>query len=114
MTAGLYNFTIEQGTTFRRTFTWTTGTPPTPVDLTGATCRMQIRKSKSKTSALLSDVSAYLSLTPAEGKVSLEIPSTITDNYTFDNGYYSLRVDRTNDKQRLVEGVITISKETTV
>jgi hypothetical protein len=60
MTAGLYNFTIEQGTTFRRTFKWTADYEA--VDLTGADCRMQIRKQKSLTSVPCFDLSDYLTL----------------------------------------------------
>lgn len=111
MTAGLYNFTIEQGTTFRRPFRWTADDEP--VDLTGADCRMQIRKSKSLTSTLLADLTGYLTLDAENGEVTLEIPGEVTYAYTFDTGYYSLRVDRPGDDRRLIEGVAAISRETT-
>ncbi|SIS11546.1 hypothetical protein [Williamsia sterculiae] len=112
MTAGIYNLTIEQGTTARFKFRWTDDGNQ-PVDLTGATCRMQLRRSKSLTSALLSDVTQYLTAVPLDGSVYLEIPDTVTLNYTFSSAHYSLRVDRPGDKKRLIEGVVVISAETT-
>lgn len=112
MTAGLNNFTIEQGTTFRRTFTWTAGGEP--VDLTGAECRMQIRSAKSRTATLLADVTEYLTTNSLIGEIVLEVPGAVTDGYAFDSGHFSLRVDRPGDNRRLVEGTVTVSKETTV
>ena len=55
---------IEQGATFRRTFTWLTGTPSAPVNLTGYSARMQIRKTTASSTA-------YATLTSANGGIVL-------------------------------------------
>jgi hypothetical protein len=39
MTAGKYDFTIEQGATFRRIFRWRQSDGTTPVDLAGTTAK---------------------------------------------------------------------------
>ena len=43
MPAGELDLYIEQGATYRKTLTWKTGSPATPVDLTGYTARLQVR-----------------------------------------------------------------------
>ncbi len=40
---GRYDFTIYQGASFDRTFTWRVGEPSTLVNLSGYTGRMQVR-----------------------------------------------------------------------
>lgn len=112
MSAGQYNFTIEQGTDVRVRFEWTDSNG-TAIDLTGANCRMHWRKAKSTTSKLVADVSEYLTLTGPQGRVDLHIPGEDADDFTFDTARYSLRVDRPSDKHRLIEGVVTNSRETT-
>lgn len=111
MSAGKHNFTIEQGTTLRKKFRWTAAGEP--VDLTGAVCRMQIRKSKSTTSVLIADWTDYLTLDAPDGSVLLEVPGDVTYAYVFDTGLYSLRVDRPGEGKRLIEGLVTNSRETT-
>jgi hypothetical protein len=112
MSAGQYNFTIEQGTTLRKKFRWT-DPDGNPINLTGAVCRMQIRKTKSTTSPLIADLTDHLTLDALDGSVYLEVPGEVTYAYKFDTGRFSLRVDRAEDAKRLIEGVVTNSRETT-
>lgn len=44
MAAAKLKLTIDQGASFTKLFTWKAGPAQTPVDLTGCTARMQIRK----------------------------------------------------------------------
>lgn len=62
MTPAIINITIYQGATFRKPFTWLTGLLATPVDLTGATARMQVRKKAS-------DPKADVTLTTENGGI---------------------------------------------
>ena len=46
MLAGVYDFTIEQGSVFRKSITWMSGDViPVPFDLEGFFAKMQIRES---------------------------------------------------------------------
>lgn len=113
MSAGQHNIEIEQGTEVRVRFEWT-DSDDNPVNLTGADCRMQWRQSKGLTSKLIADVTNYLTLTAADGRVDLVIPGSVSIGYKFSTAHYSLRVDRPGDNRRLVEGLVVNSKETTV
>lgn len=52
MASAEYNFTIEQGTSFNKSFVWKDGTG-TPVGLLGYRIRMQVRQSTSAEDVLL-------------------------------------------------------------
>lgn len=110
MSAGLYNFTIEQSIGFTTVFQWTEDDAgQTPIDLTGLEPKMQIRSDKSKNARLIADLTSYLTMEPEEGRVTLAIPGAVTDLYDFDTGYYSLRL---SNSARLIEGMVTLSRET--
>lgn len=108
MTAGLYNFTIEQGTTFNRTLTWK-NPDGSPINLTGYTPKMQIRTSGGR---LLLDVTEHLTLIPLSGHVELDLPDTVTSTMDFDTAKYDLKLSATSTT-RLVEGLVRISYEVT-
>ncbi|WP_241473778.1 hypothetical protein [Mycolicibacterium neoaurum] len=110
MSAGNYNFTIEQGIGFTTVFRWSQNDDEdTPVDISGLDPVMQIRASKSKTSKLYADLTEYLTTMPEDGTVTLSIPGDVTDQFDFDTGHYSLRLGRS---ARLIEGLVTLSQET--
>ncbi|PYE14060.1 hypothetical protein DFR67_114159 [Williamsia limnetica] len=110
MSAGQYNFTIEQGATLRKKFRWT-DPDGTPINLTGAICRLQIRKTKSTTSPLIADLTQHLALDAPDGSVTLEVPGEVTYDVKFDTGDTAC-VSTAGDQKRLVEGVVTTSRET--
>ena len=64
MSAGYLDLEIEQGATYNRTFIWETqDVPPQPIDLTGATARMQIRDKQQG--------QIYIEATTTNGKIIL-------------------------------------------
>lgn len=89
---GHYDIRLKQGTTWRRTMTWTID--GVPVDLTGCTIRAAIRRPASAPDPALLDLSS-----PANG-ITLDGPAgewtiEITDTQTLDDlgGDWDLRIE---------------------
>jgi hypothetical protein len=115
MTAATYNFEIEQGTTFNKSFVWKDSSK-NPINLTGFSGRMQIRSSVKSADVLLSltTENTRISITPLTGMVNILIDATTTAAITWSKGVYDLElVGPGNVVTRLLQGEITISKEVT-
>jgi len=89
----------------------------TVINLTGYTAKMQLRLYKDKKSNLfdtLSTDNSRITITPTAGQLDFKIPSSVSDNYTFDKAYYDLEItDSTGIITRVLEGIITINKNVT-
>ena len=84
MSAAVYDFTIEQGTTHRMSFLWE-DSEGVPINLTAAT-----------------------------GEVQIELPESITTTFSWSQALYDLElVSDDGTVTRLVQGGITISREVT-
>lgn len=116
MTAGKYDFTIEQGAKFTRVFTWK-DSAGTPINLTGYTAAMQIRKDIEATATLVSLTSGSgITLGGALGTITVEILATATAAYSFRSGVYDLELypaGNAANAVRLLEGAVTVSREVT-
>ena len=113
---GRYDFTIYQGASFDRTFTWQTGTPATNVNLTGYTGRMQIRQAVgSPTSVLdITTTNGRMALGGSAGTVAITITAADTTTLTPGQFVYDLElVSAGGEVTRLLEGRATISAEVT-
>jgi hypothetical protein len=64
----------RQGATYRRVFTWTID--GSPVNLSAATARMEVRTKPSASSVVLT-ATPYISLGGAAGTIDLNIPATV-------------------------------------
>lgn len=132
MAAGIYNFTIEQGTTFQRTFKYKDSNGD-PLDLTGYDIRMQIRNDLADntgsflhefdlSSSLESALSGGLfmlsssSAAPANtlDQFTLFISASTTTLMSFESAVYDIEIEDTGSiVTRLLQGKIKISKEVT-
>lgn len=115
MTAGIYNFTIEQGATFTRDFVYRDSNNAV-VNLSGYTARMQIRPSKDSDTVLVEATTANgrLVLTPGQGKITLTLSATETDAAGFDVGVYDLEIESSSGVvTRMIEGSVIFSKQVT-
>lgn len=112
-----YNIVIYQGTTFYKTFQWLAGN--NPVDLTGVTARMHIRKK-------VNDPNVILSLTTENGRLAIQSPTTDgkfeikltpaeTSVLNFKNGVYDLELVFPGGEPvyRMVEGNVELKSEVT-
>jgi hypothetical protein len=112
-----YSLCIQQGATFTKVFTWTTyttgpstaGTAPQPVDLTGWTAAMQIRAYPGASSVLY-DASSDITLGGDAGTISLTIPASATEGFTFWSAVYDLLLtDPSGNVTRFIGGSVTVS-----
>jgi hypothetical protein len=110
------NLTFEQGATFRKTITWKTGTPATPVDLTGCTARMHARDKVTDAAPLLelTTENGRISLGGVLGTISFLVSAVDTSAITWAKAVYDLEVIAVDGTvTRLVHGSIEVSKEVT-
>lgn len=120
MAAGIYNFTIEQGTTFQRVFKYKDSNG-NPIDLSEATAlRMQIRESIDAgvvTGGEFTKDSGITISTPTGETVAnqftLLIPSATTAAFNFTSAVYDIELVNQSITTRLLQGKIKLSKEVT-
>ena len=112
MTAGKYDITVEQGTTYSKIITLTDESTDVLIDLTGYTAKLQVRKDVN--SELLFEMSTtdgrIVIETPVNGEVKLLIPATDTINMVFEDSIYNLELYGDGEVVRLLEGRFIISK----
>jgi hypothetical protein len=87
-----------------------------PVDLTGFTARMDIRKTLGSAMAIhtLTTENGGITLGGAAGTIELLIPALTTETFDFGNAVYDLElISAVGVVTRLVGGAITLSKEVT-
>jgi len=116
MSAGKYNTEIEKGATFKRTITYKDGTD-TPVDLFGASIRMQIRDNyTSETAAISIDTSSGgISIDePENGIFTIELTPAETESLDFRQGVYDIEIEYTEGTvERVLEGRVKIKPQVT-
>ena len=128
MAAGKYNFTIEQGATFRRTFKYKDA-EGTPITLSDKDTTMQIRDtinskdfivSITETGTTRQDGSTTTNtiFTISDqainaGEFQLTIDADTTASMSFDTAVYDLEIESSNVVTRLLQGNIKLSKEVT-
>lgn len=115
MAAAYYDLLIEQGATFLKTFVWKDSNED-PVDITGYTARMQIRRKKSATTVehTATTENSGITLGDAAGTVVVTIPATDTADFEFSKGVYDIElIDPQGTVTRLIEGGVEVSKEVT-
>lgn len=116
MPAAKLKLSIDQGATFTKTVTWKTGKPAVPVDLTGATARMQVRATLEATAVLvdLTTENGGITLGDAAGTVVLRIEAAATAAYAWRSGVYDLEVRFSDGTvRRLFSGSVSVSPEVT-
>jgi hypothetical protein len=105
--AARHDLYIDQGTTFTRDFIYK-GSDGTPIDLTGFTAQMMIRKTATAASPAVLDVAP--TITALEGKITLSLTDEVTSALPAPfSGVYDLELtDGSGTVTRLVQGRVTI------
>lgn len=114
MSAGVYDITIEQGATFALTLTWLDTDGVTPINLTGYTARMKIKKSVGGTEIASLTNASGITLGGVAGTIAILIADTATAAYTFKRAVYDLELVNGSTVTRLIEGNVILSREVTV
>lgn len=116
VSAGKLDIIIEQGSSFERNVYYR-DPDGNPVNMTGYTAAMHVRKYKGATEALLTLTSSAGYITVGEtGHLEIHIPANETDDLNFVWGYYDLELYPEGDATqafRLLEGRIKLTKEVT-
>ena len=115
MAAGKRDIFIEQGATFRMNLVWKDSNE-VPVNLTGYTARMQIRRTYNNPSTLLSlsTANGAIALGGSAGTITIVGAATMTDDMASRLGVYDLELQSADGTvTRLLEGKVTISPEVT-
>jgi hypothetical protein len=125
MTPGAYSFTLYQGSTFERTFTWLQSDGVTPVDLTGCSARAQGRSAGHSKVApggdpyfnLTDEADGGLTLGGVAGTIRMVISAELSSTLTFKLCEWDLEIEFPGGDppvvQRLLEGKITMDFEVT-
>lgn len=116
MSAGSYNFTIEQAAKFSRVLTWKDAAGAR-VPLTGFTATMKIWDKDTGvlllTLTTTPDVNGnVITLGGTAGTITILIKTVTTTTFTFSEAKYKLRLnDSSGEGNRLIEGSLSFSKE---
>ena len=119
MAAGIYNFTIEQGATFTRTFKYKDANGDA-LSLSSHDVRMQLRTSISSNSTIISltevagtNGSVITVGGAGNNEILVTISATDTAAMSFDTAVYDLEIESSSVVTRLLQGKIKLSKEVT-
>lgn len=115
MTAATRDIVIEQGATFTFPLVYKDSND-VPVNLTGYTARMQVRRSKASTTAVLTLTTENGSITLGGSAGTIDIVASAEDTAAIPIkvGVYDLElVSPSGNVKRLIEGEVTISQEVT-
>lgn len=118
MPAKRIDIVIEQGAQFSPTYTWTDDNDD-PVDLTGYSARMEIRKNKNKRSRKiirLTDSDGSIVINGSQGEVMPIINASKTDEMSFTWAWYDLELIPPNNSEavkRLAKGRVELDKSVT-
>lgn len=113
MTAGIYNFTLDQGAVLTLNLVYQNPNG-TPINLTGQTGRMQLRRKFSSVAELtLTTSNGGLTITPLTGNILI----TMTDEQTgaLGSGFYLYDLELINAGvvERIIQGQITVNAQVT-
>ena len=125
MRAGTYNFTCEQGATFTRLIELEepdliadpTGNTFVPIDISGYTARMQIRRTLESSTPMISLTTENNRLVINPGDANNQVKITLTDEETSTlttSGVYDLEIESPDGVvSRVLQGAVTLSLEVT-
>lgn len=114
MTAGIYNFTMDQGSVWDLEITYQ-DPDGVPINLTGFTAKMQLRKDYNSTVAdlTLTTDGGGIVITGATGKI--DISASAAQTGALDPTYYVFDLELTSGSNisRLIQGQITVAEQVT-
>lgn len=111
------NIKIDQGAVYKLVFTWyddNNGVPGSPIPMTGATGRMQIRKTQGSPVLLEAISGDGITIDEPNGTVTVLLPPSKTNLLTAKSCKYDLEVVYSADEvYRLLEGSVSVNPNIT-
>jgi hypothetical protein len=114
--AGQKNFEVDQNATFSFIIEYKDNNG-LPIDLTGATAKMQVRDTKGGTKLAFSLTSpgGGITITPLLGMLSIKMTPTQTNKLFYPKSSYDIMItDSNTNKIKLLEGFMTLSRSVTI
>ena len=117
MAPGKYDMRIYAGATFAKTLVWKMGTPPEPVNLTGAAARLSVRSNPGDPLPAIELTTANLRIeipVGTDGAFTLRLTDEETAALKFLRAEYQLEIEMPDGVvRRLLEGMVLVSPEIT-
>lgn len=109
-----YNLVCEQATTFN--FQFQIKEDETPWNLTNYSVEMTVRPfmGATSTTVVASTDNGYISLDPTQGRVTVTIPYTVTENFNPSRQVYDLIFDSGTEVTRILEGTFVVTQAVTI
>lgn len=110
------NFEVDQNTTFIFIVEYKDPNGD-PIDLTGATAKMQVRDTKggSKLAFTLTSPSGGITIDQANGKLTIKMTANQTNKLFYPKSSYDIMLtDAELNKIKLLEGYLTLSRSVTI
>jgi len=114
--AGQKNFEVDQNATFTFVVEYKDNLDA-PINLTGASAKMQVRDSKGgqKLAFSLTSPSGGITIDPVLGKLTIKITPTQTNKLFYPKSEYDIMLTDSNaNKIKLLEGYMTLSRSVTI
>ena len=111
------NWEVDQNTTFRFQIQYTGSDQVTPIDLTGATAKMQVRDTKggSKLAFTLTSPSGGITIDGPDGLIEVVATPTQTNKLFYPKSSYDIMIiDSNGNKTKILEGFISLSRSVTL
>ena len=115
MTAGIYNFTIDQGSQYTTQIIWADSSG-NPIDLTGYTASMQLREqaaSPNPAALTLTSSNGGITIVPVAGEMDILMTSAQTGALDARFYVYDLEIALSGVVTRIIQGQITVSAQVT-
>jgi len=111
------NWEVDHNATFTFQVQYTEDDEVTPIDLTGASAKMQVRDTKggSKLAFTLTSPSGGITIDGPTGTLDVKMTPTQTGKMFFPKSAYDIMViDSNGNKIKLLEGFMTLSRSVTI
>ena len=111
------NWEVDHNATFTFQVQYTEDDEVTPIDLTGASAKMQVRDTKggSKLAFTLTSPAGGITIDGPTGTLDIKMTPTQTSKMFFPKSSYDIMViDSNGNKIKLLEGFMTLSRSVTI
>lgn len=111
------NFEVDQNATFSFQVQYTLEDEVTPIDLSNATAKMQVRDTKggAKLAFTLTSPSGGITIDEPQGTLNIKMTPTQTNKLFYPKSSYDIMVvDSNGNKIKLLEGFLTLSRSVTI
>lgn len=111
------NFEVDQNATFTFEVQYTLDDEITPIDITGASAKMQVRDTQggSKLAFTLTSPSGGIVIDGPTGTVNVKMTPTQTNKLFYPKSAYDIMmIDSNGNKIKLLEGFMTLSRSVTI